>query len=135
MDLIEHARRELIIANVSSEEIERYIPVLEIAIKAGFAINEPFNTGWGLVGRLLAGDTLTPLTDNEDEWDVLLADHPGGIPVWRNIRNPNALSFDAGKTYMLLDDRGFRSSQPSDPVDEYSGISMEVLDEVSPEGD
>jgi len=112
-DLIEHAIRELDLCG-QAEEDPGYAACLVAAV-AAFA-------SWGHSGEsaqvarqqlalLLDWQTLSPLTDNPEEWED--RSEMSGYPIWQNVRNSRAMSEDGGCTYWLvepeqLDENGHR---------------------------
>lgn len=115
--LVEHAKRELTLAKLYREdsvdshitdEYDNAIAAAVIELVQVFA--DQRHSGMsaamtrGLLIRLLSYDTLSPLTNNPDEWNFIpeeMSGEPDGL--WQNIRNSSAFSKDAGRTYWTLD--------------------------------
>lgn len=104
LSLVEHARRELDLCGQTAEDPGYAASV--VAAVAGLM-------SWGHSGGsmscaldqlmvLLKRGTLSPLTDDPDEW--LDRTEMSGYPVWQNERCPVAFSTDGGKTFYLLPD-------------------------------
>ena len=105
-NLVDHARRELLLIGEDPETIDGYLEVVQAFADMGHsgmsaAIAIP------TLSALLQFKNLKPLTDDPAEWyfhgpEVWGAE--GGI--WQNIRNSEAFSNDGGKTYYLLSEGG-----------------------------
>lgn len=57
-----------------------------------------------ILHRLLNWESLTPLTDDPDEW-VDISDMQSGKPGWQNKRHSVCFSEDGGKTYYNIDEK------------------------------
>jgi len=113
--LVEHARRELELCG----QFEQY-PAYAQSIVAAIAAFASFGHSGGSaecaieqLTKLLQRRTLTPMTDDPEEWhhhgeDV--AGVPGGL--WQNQRDPAAFSTDGGKTHYFVDGRRPGSGTP-----------------------
>lgn len=105
MNLVEHAKSELIRAGVEPEYQGPIVDMIRIFSDMGHSgTSEEYVRG--IVCDLLDRKNLTPLTDDPDEWEHHGAEmwgEKGGI--WQNRRNPKAFSRDRGKHYWLLEDR------------------------------
>lgn len=102
--LVDHARRELIRCGQWDED-----PAYSQSLLAAIAAFCTFGHSGGSQGMavaqltaLLAGETLTPLTNDPDEWEDRSA--ISGVPMWQNNRNSAAISYDHGLTYQLMTD-------------------------------
>ena len=56
-----------------------------------------------LFKRLASYKTLTPITDDPDEW-MYISDERVGKPIYQSKRQPDLFSNDGGKTYYSVDD-------------------------------
>lgn len=100
----EHARLELQRAG----EFERD-PAYATALMAAICVIDAFVMAEQIapadvvtpLSILLKHGTLTPLTDDPDEWQDRTG--PAGRRIWQNIRNPQAFSYDGGETYFVAD--------------------------------
>lgn len=97
--LVEHAQRELAL---SDED-----PVLRgclLAVVGAFGAFPHSSGSWDpamdLLGRLLRGEALTPLTFDPEEWIDRAAE--SGCPMWQCARDSRAFSEDGGLTYWLV---------------------------------
>ncbi len=104
MSLVEHARRELALCGQTAED-----PVYaESIVKAVEAFASYGHSGGSAeiaraqLQKLLAFESLSPLTDAQDEWVDRSA--MCGEAWWQNVRNSRAMSHDGGKTYWLVGD-------------------------------
>lgn len=98
-DLVDHAVRELTILNEEPETIEAIVKVVRAYLAAGLipGMNSvPIN----MLYELLQHKNVSELTDRPEEWIEI--DRRGGERSWSNIRRPEAISNDGGKTYFLL---------------------------------
>lgn len=68
--------------------------------------------------ELAAFKTLTPLTDNPDEW-MRVNPEEEEVGVWQNCRQSSVFSNDGGKTYYDLDERMTGEDQPVHKSKEY----------------
>lgn len=103
-NLVSHARTELVMLGEKPEIISWYLNVVEAFASYGHSGGSA-SVVIPTLNELLQFKNLTPLTDNPDEWehhDAATWGAPGGI--WQNMRNSQAFSRDAGKTYYLLSD-------------------------------
>lgn len=104
-NLVRHAERELRLAGMYDEDAD-YGPgaiadhVLDIV--RTFAAGEHSGGSAALtvaiVERLLRFQTLSPLTDDPDEWMEV------GSGMWQSTRRPDAFSTDGGQTWYCLDE-------------------------------
>ena len=103
--LIDHAKRELEKIGLSPEAIDDYLAPLEAFDKLLFFDKVQKNNAAQVLADLLLGKTLTTITDDPWEWQLL----PGSDTdsdmrgIWQNKRDPKAFSTDGGKTYYYLD--------------------------------
>jgi hypothetical protein len=106
--LVEHARRELELLGQFAQD-----PAYAQSIVAAVAAFASYGHSGGSAGcaveqltTLLQYRTLTPLTDDPDDWHHHgedIAGVPGGL--WQNRRDPAVFSADGGKTYYFVDGR------------------------------
>lgn len=104
--LAEHARVELQRAG----EFERD-PAYATALMAAVCVIDAFVLAEQIapadviapLSILLRHATLTPLTDDPDEW--VDRSGPSGRRIWQNTRNPQAFSHDGGESYFLAGDQ------------------------------
>jgi len=104
--LVYHAHRELSLAGLGDEDAD-YGGMLE---KAVLELIETFdNQGHSgasaaitihLFHELVNWRTLSPLTDDPDEWQSV--SEVTGEEMWQSKRRPDAFSTDGGKTHYLL---------------------------------
>lgn len=105
MSLEEHARRELELCGQYAEDPE----YSESIIRAVREFSSYGHSGGSAsvaidqLHRLLQFRTLSPLTNNPDEW-IDRSDISGTL-MWQNRRDPSAFSTDKGKTWRYVDDR------------------------------
>lgn len=105
MSLVEHAKRELELCGQSAED-----PAYAASIVAAIAAFTSYgHSGYSAsmaieqLHTLLRYRTLSPLTNNADEWED--RSKISGTPLWQNKRDPAAMSEDAGLTWTFVDDR------------------------------
>lgn len=106
MSLIEHAQFEIEFAGLDqpwSQGNENVAEATLAAIKA-FENLTPTERNWTLlfVEKLAKHENITPLTNDPGEWED--ATEIAAEPMWRNKRNPNAVSFNNGMNYVLFSD-------------------------------
>lgn len=59
----------------------------------------------GIFNRVARFKTLSPLTDNSEEW-MDVSETSGGNPMWQSTRQYSCFSTDGGRTYYDLDEKG-----------------------------
>jgi hypothetical protein len=102
--LVNHARRELELCGQTAED-PGYAASL-VATVAAFASYGHSGPSAELaveqLTRLLRRENLAPLTDDPLEWqDQSVISQ---APLWQNIRNRAAISYDGGRTYYLVNE-------------------------------
>ena len=148
MGLVEHAERELRRAGLFDEDSDYGGMLAESTMKLIKTFAEEGHSGNSahmqveIFSRLASYKTLTPLTDDPEEWmNVAEYQSPDSPAIWQNRRDSSCFSNDGGKTYYSIDDkdRKIKTSEPSNPPQGYgvmrtSGIELmtqrerEVLD-------
>lgn len=105
MSLIEHARRELDLCGQAAED-----PAYAQSIVATVAAFTSYGHSGGSamcaveqLHTLLRFGTLSPLTDDPEEWQDV--SEMSGREMWQSRRNPEAFSTDGGKSYYLLSEQ------------------------------
>ncbi len=103
MNLVKHARRELILCGQYEEDPEYSESIIE-AVKAFASYGH--SGASAMIAReqlyaLLAFRTLSPLTSDPEEW--LDQSEASGKPMWQNKRDPSIFSEDGGKTWKSVD--------------------------------
>jgi hypothetical protein len=106
MSLVDHARRELELCGQFTED-PAYAQSVVAAIAALTSYDGhsggSFFAATAQIQTLLGFGTLSPLTNNPDEWcDVAVE---SGTTLYQSRRNPEAFSKDGGKTYYVLSER------------------------------
>jgi hypothetical protein len=114
--LVDHARREMELCGQSAED-----PAYTQSIIAAVAAFDSYDGHSGgshecavhQLMTLLQGQTLSPLTDDPDEWHHH-AEDAAGVPggLWQNVRDSAAFSGDVGKTFYFVDGRAPFKSGP-----------------------
>lgn len=100
MSLVEHAARELQLCGQFRED-PAYAQSVVAAVAAFASYGHSGGSASCAVSQLttlLQYGTLSPLTDDPEEWVRHQPD------MWQSSRNPQAFSQDGGKTYYLLDE-------------------------------
>lgn len=113
MGLVEHARRELDLCGQTAED-PAYAASLIAAVAAFASYGHSGGSAMCAVEQLhqlLRYRTLSPLTSDPDEWED--RSEISGTPLWQNVRDPAAMSRDAGRTWYFVDDR----REPDDRTD------------------
>jgi hypothetical protein len=115
-DLVEHARRELELCGQTAED-PLYAASI-IAAVAAFTSYGGHSGGSAMVAveqlyDLLRYRTLSPLTSSPEEW--LDQSYVSSYPVWQNLRDPAAISYNGGKTWSFVDERSEKAKDPSQP--------------------
>lgn len=94
-NLVDHARRELLLLGTEPEEIEGYLRVIQAFADMGHSGGSA-SFAIPVINQLLQFKNLKPLTNNPLEWMEV------DEGMWQNVRNSEAFSDDGGKTYWLL---------------------------------
>ena len=103
-NLVRHARRELALLGNDEEFNDSIIGAVRAFASYGHsggsaAVAVPMLTA------LLQWKTLTPLTDDPDEWQHHDKDACGlEAGIWQSRRDPSAFSHDVGRTYHHVSD-------------------------------
>lgn len=108
-NLIEHAKREMDLADISSDIYGESLNIAVVELLEVFSKQGHSGMSASLVltlfSRLAKYENLSPLTDDPDEWyfhEENVAGIVGGFH--QNKRNSAAFSEDGGKTYYLTSD-------------------------------
>jgi hypothetical protein len=102
MTLMEHATRELSLANMYSDDHDAHIARCVLDLVQIFS--EQGHSGMSalitieIFNRVARYQTLTPITDNPREW----SDHGD---LWQSERQSSLFSNDGGKTYWDVDNK------------------------------
>lgn len=104
--LVEHARRELQLAGLFSEDADygpmigdACLAIIEVFASQGHSGVSAAHTT-AIVTKLMAYEPLTELTNDPADWiDV---SEMSGRPMWQCRRHSAAFSEDGGKTYTVL---------------------------------
>lgn len=104
-NLVDHARRELLLINEEPETIEGYLNVIQAFADMGHSGGSA-SVAIPVINQLLQFKNLSPLTNNPLEWMHVGGDMWPPDGVWQNVRNGEAFSHDGGKTYYLLSEGG-----------------------------
>jgi hypothetical protein len=108
-NLVEHAERELRVVGytINSEDemdLSIYYTTMEI-VKLFASVGHSGGSAsvhTHMINRLLQFQSLTPLTDNPDEW--VDQSEFSGTPTWQNKRSSDCFSEDGGQTYYSVDE-------------------------------
>ena len=105
-NLVDHARRELALIGEEPETVAGYLNVIQAFADMGHSGGSA-SVAIPVITQLLQFKNLAPLTDYPADW-VHVAEETWGSPggIWQNVRNSEAFSNDAGKTYYLLSEGG-----------------------------
>ena len=118
MSLVEHARRELELAEPDPWMREGLIKVVEVFAEMGHSGG---SAAYAIptLARLLSFQALSPLTDNPDEWMVVDGEEDRAR-TWQSRRQSDAFSTDGGKTYYVLSEEGrpLQFSQPHEQMED-----------------
>jgi len=87
---------------VKSEPEREVMDLLKVHFMHGHSGGSHFAT-LSLFNHLANGKTLSPLTDDPNEW-MDISQYQNGEPGWQNLRNSACFSKDGGKTYTNLED-------------------------------
>lgn len=109
MSLVEHAERELKLAGLFDDNSDYGGMLGDAVLKMVKIFAEEGHSGCSahlaidIFNKLARFKTLTPLTDNPDEW-MDIADAYGGTPgTWQSRRQGSCFSNDGGRTYYDID--------------------------------
>jgi hypothetical protein len=115
MNLVEHAKRELELCGQTAED-QMYAASIIAAVAAFASYGHSGGSAMVAVEQLydlLRYRTLSPLTSGSEEW--LDRSDISGYPIWQNLRDPAAMSYDGGKTWSFVDERSEKAKDPSQP--------------------
>lgn len=104
-NLVDHAKRELKWCG-QIESDPGYSASLIAAIAAFASYGHSGGSAEVAIEQLhdlLRFRTLSPLTQDPDEWEDRT--EMSGAPLWQNRRDPAAFSEDGGQTWRFVDDR------------------------------
>lgn len=103
MTLKEHAHRELYRSGwySSDPDMAKSMEDAVAAFAAGGWSGGSAPYGQAIMGRLLNYRTLTPLTDDPNDWADM--SEVSGYPIWQSKRDSRAMSYNYGKTYWLVE--------------------------------
>lgn len=102
--LVAHARREL--AGMAATEPEFADAILGAVVAMAPTAEDSggaFFAAQDVLRTLLNFGTLSPLSDDPDEW--VDQSETSGVPLWQSRRNPEAFSEDGGRSYYVVDER------------------------------
>lgn len=111
-NLVRHAREELTRAGLLDPDGDYDGMLGEAALQIVTAFAQQGHSGMSaamvtdIVHRLMRFKTLTPLTDDPDEWMHVAGDVAGVPDLWQSRRDPAAFSRDGGKTYTVNGEDG-----------------------------
>lgn len=110
-NLVAHARHELKVIGEDPDYSEKLIEMVKIFSSMGHSGGSAAIAIVQL-NELLQYNNLSPLTDDESEWQYHGPEMSGiDNGFWQNRRNSEAFSLDGGKTYYLLSEGG-RADNP-----------------------
>ena len=104
--LVRHARRELKRAGLFDSDSDYNGLIGNAVMELIKAFSKQGHSGYsaGTVAQifisLVAFETLTPITDDPNEWNKIDLEMNGDINQWQCARNPALFSEDGGKTYI-----------------------------------
>lgn len=120
-ELVDHARSELELIGEDPDVIEGYLKVIQAFADMNHSGGSAM-VAIPVIHELLQFNNLSPLTDDESEWQFIaedMAGREGGI--WQNRRRSEAFSHDGGKTYYLLSE----GADQGNPKPLHTSISKE----------
>jgi len=91
-NLVEHARRELLLLGEEPETVDGYLKIIQAFADMGHSGGSAA-VAISVLPRLMSFENLTPLTANPDEWMEV------GPGVWQSTRNSRMFSNDGGISY------------------------------------
>ena len=97
-NLVDHARRELVLIGEEPTTISGYLDVIQAFADMGHSGGSR-SVAIPVINTLLQFKPLTPLTNDPDEWTRV------GDRFWQSQRDSEAFSYDNGITYYLLSER------------------------------
>ena len=103
-NLVEHARRELVLIGEDPMTISGYLDVIQAFADMGHSGGSAPIMIANLT-KLLYFKPLSALTDNPDEWMNVSAMSGQDTNLWQSVRDPECFSTDGGKTYYCLSER------------------------------
>jgi hypothetical protein len=115
-NIIEHARLELIRIGEDPFTITGYLDVIQAFVDMGHLGNPVIAIP--IIERLLKNQTLSPLTDDPQEWMPVETGNGKDSGLWQSTRDPECFSNDSGKTYYSLSERDM------DPTSLHESIKM-----------
>lgn len=106
MTLLEHAQRELDLADVPEEIGAKVLHVVEAFQTQEFHAGGDAQYVIEILKEVLLYRNLAPLTADPAEWNFVGGAIQGvSKGIWQNNRRTEAFSHDAGLTYYLLSDK------------------------------
>lgn len=104
MSLVDHARRELELLGTFREDPDTangLVKTIQTFVDADLA-SSGGQASWTIpvLYSLLQGKSLSPLTDDPEEWNLI--DETIASNCWQSRRQSDAFSEDGGKNYYLL---------------------------------
>lgn len=103
VDLVQHAKRELELVGEPRDVVVEICHIMEHFSAMGHSGASAEMT-IDYLEKLLRHQNLTPLSNDESEWDKIPHEmlSAGSPDLWQNNRNSEAFSNDKGLTYWLL---------------------------------
>lgn len=114
-NLVKHAIRELELCG-QTEEDPVFAQSLVDAVRAFASYGHSGGSASVAINQLyelLQFRSLSPLTNDPDEWFKHADDHAGRLNLWQSKRDPAAFSTDGGQTHYYVDDRSDRGTMPT----------------------
>lgn len=111
INLIEHAEHEMRRAGLYDDDADYGGMIPEHIMKIVKIFSDEGHSGGSaalstqILMRLLRFKTLSPLTDDADEWMQLSPNMGFEKETWQNKRDGSCFSEDGGKTYTCVDDK------------------------------
>lgn len=99
-ELVKHAEYELALLGYARQDAEPLLNVLQ-TFEAIDHVPGTLHITTQVLIKLIEHKSLSPLTDNPDEWEEFGGKNETGYPgpMWRSRRDVEAYSFDRGHTY------------------------------------
>jgi len=110
MNLVTHAEAELTKAGLFKEDSDYNGMIGKAVLELMKSFSKQGHSGFSAMltldvfSRLAKWKTLTPITDNPEEWNDVSDMSGSKEPFWQNKRQPDCFSKDGGKTYYSLDE-------------------------------
>lgn len=107
--LMDHAKKELELAGLFDKNSDYNGMLGKAVLELCKIFSSQGHSGFSaamvmdLFNRLGKYKTLTPITNDPDEWANVAEE--SGKPLWQNKRNPAIFSLDSGKTWYDVDDK------------------------------